>query len=419
MNQDPTRLPSNYWRQFVASGVSNIGDGMVHAAAPLLTLSLTSDERLIAGVSFSSMVPWLVLSLPAGVYIDRFDRRKLMVIANIIRAILFGMIAISAAVGSLSIWTFMVILIGVGCCEVIFDMSAQAFLPQIVPEHLLEKANGRLSSLELITNTFIGLPLGAWAFVAAVGVPFGVDAASFALAAALVASIRIPKKDAPRASAESQKPTFMADLKEGLAWLWKNRLIRTLAIMLGITNMTSMFGDAIFVKYAADELGVTGRAYGFLLALTAIGSILGGLLGDRIAKKLGVAQSIIYSYFVFGFVGIIYFFFPYVWAIAIAASLMGLAGTTWNVVTVSLRQRVIPSELFGRVNSVYRFIGTGSIGIGALIGGQIAYATNLRMPFIVAATICLGALAIGGPTLFREVRNHIAPEATPAPPSIT
>ncbi len=419
MNQDPTRLPSNYWRQFVASGVSNIGDGMVHAAAPLLTLSLTSDERLIAGVSFSSMIPWLVLSLPAGVYIDRFDRRKLMVVANIIRAILFGIIAISAAVGSLSIWTFMVILIGVGCCEVIFDMSAQAFLPQIVPERLLEKANGRLSSLELITNTFIGLPLGAWAFVVAVGVPFGVDAASFALAAVLVASIRLPEKDAPDASTNIQQPTFLADLKEGLAWLWNNRLIRTLAIMLGITNMTAMFGDAIFVKYAAEELGVTGRAYGFLLALTAIGSILGGLLGDRIAKKLGVAQSIIYSYFVFGFVGIIYFFFPYVWAIAIAASLMGLAGTTWNVVTVSLRQRVIPSELFGRVNSVYRFIGTGSIGIGALIGGQIAYATNLRMPFIVAAVICLSALAIGGPTLFREVRNHIAPEATPAPPSIT
>lgn len=419
MNQDQTRLPSNYWRQFVASGVSNIGDGMVHAAAPLLTLSLTSDERLIAGVSFSSMIPWLVLSLPAGVYIDRFDRRKLMVVANIIRAILFGIIAISAAVGSLSIWTFMVILIGVGCCEVIFDMSAQAFLPQIVPERLLEKANGRLSSLELITNTFIGLPLGAWAFVVAVGVPFGVDAASFAFAAVLVASIRLPKKDAPDASTNIQQPTFLADLKEGLAWLWNNRLIRTLAIMLGITNMTAMFGDAIFVKYAAEELGVTGRAYGFLLALTAIGSILGGLLGDRIAKKLGVAQSIIYSYFVFGFVGIIYFFFPYVWAIAIAASLMGLAGTTWNVVTVSLRQRVIPSELFGRVNSVYRFIGTGSIGIGALIGGQIAYATNLRMPFIVAAVICLSALAIGGPTLFREVRNHIAPEATPAPPSIT
>jgi MFS family permease len=313
----------------------------------------------------------------------------------------------------------MAILIGVGCCEVIFDMSAQAFLPQIVPDHLLEKANGRLSSLELITNTFIGLPLGAWAFVLAIGVPFGVNAASFALATLLVASIRIPSAKTPEANSEELRNSFKADLTEGLQWLWSNKLIRTLAIMLGIANMTAMFGEAIFVKYAAVELGVTGRAYGFLLALTAIGSILGGLLGDKIAKRLGIAQSIVYSYFVFGFVGIIYFFMPYVWAVAIAASFMGLAGTTWNVVTVSLRQRVIPTELFGRVNSVYRFICTGSIGIGALIGGQIAYSTNLRMPFLVAAIIGLGALAIGGPTLYQQVRNHIAPDATPAPPSIT
>jgi MFS family permease len=392
---------------------------MVHAAAPLLTLTLTNDERLIAGVSFCAAIPWLVLSLPAGVYIDRFDRRKLMIAANVIRAVLFGLIAFSAATGTLSIWIFMAILIGVGCCEVIFDMSAQAFLPQIVPDHLLEKANGRLSSLELITNTFIGLPLGAWAFVLAIGVPFGVNAASFALAALLVASIRIPSAKTPKANSEELRNSFKADLTEGLQWLWSNKLIRTLAIMLGIANMTAMFGEAIFVKYAAVELGVTGRAYGFLLALTAIGSILGGLLGDKIAKRFGIAQSIVYSYFVFGFVGIIYFFMPYVWAVAIAASFMGLAGTTWNVVTVSLRQRVIPTELFGRVNSVYRFIGTGSIGIGALIGGQIAYSTNLRMPFLVAAIIGLGALAIGGPTLYREVRNHIAPDATPAPPSIT
>lgn len=392
---------------------------MVHAAAPLLTLTLTNDERLIAGVSFCAAIPWLVLSLPAGVYIDRFDRRKLMIAANVIRAVLFGLIAFSAATGTLSIWIFMAILIGVGCCEVIFDMSAQAFLPQIVPDHLLEKANGRLSSLELITNTFIGLPLGAWAFVLAIGVPFGVNAASFALAALLVAGIRIPSAKTPVANSEELRNSFKADLTEGLQWLWSNKLIRTLAIMLGIANMTAMFGEAIFVKYAAVELGVTGRAYGFLLALTAIGSILGGLLGDKIAKRLGIAQSIVYSYFVFGFVGIIYFFMPYVWAVAIAASFMGLAGTTWNVVTVSLRQRVIPTELFGRVNSVYRFIGTGSIGIGALIGGQIAYSTNLRMPFLVAAIIGLGVLAIGGPTLYREVRNHIAPDATPAPPSIT
>ena len=108
------KLGSNFWRQLVATGVSNIGDGMVHAAAPLLTLSLTDDPRLIAGVSFSSMLPWLVLTLPAGVYIDRFNRQRLMIAANVIRAALYALIAVAAATDSLNIWTFMLVLLGVG-----------------------------------------------------------------------------------------------------------------------------------------------------------------------------------------------------------------------------------------------------------------------------------------------------------------
>ena len=278
---DTENLGPNFWRQLVATGVSNIGDGMVHAAAPLLTLSLTDDPRLIAGISFSSMLPWLVLTLPAGVYIDRFDRQHLMITANIIRAALYALIAISAATGSLTIWTFMIILIGVGACEVIFDMTAQAFLPQIVSPNVLEKANGRLTIIETICNNFIGLPLGAIAFVAAVYVPFGVNGASFGLAAVLVFSIKIPKTHSDTECVPIRN-SFRTDFTEGFSWLWNNHLIRTLAIMLGVTNMAVMFGDAIFVKYAADELGVTGSGYGFLLSLMAIGSIIGGFLGERI-----------------------------------------------------------------------------------------------------------------------------------------
>jgi MFS family permease len=170
---------------------------MEHAAAPLLALSLTNDPRLIAGVSFATGLPWLVLTLPAGVYIDRFNRKHLMVIVNAIRTVLYSIIAYSAWQGSLTIWSFMIILLGVGCCEVIFDMSAQAFLPAIVPAELLEKANGRLYTAEVIANSFIGLPLGAWAFVAAIGVPFGANAASFALAAVLVSTISLPSKELP------------------------------------------------------------------------------------------------------------------------------------------------------------------------------------------------------------------------------
>ncbi|NCV76102.1 MFS transporter, partial [bacterium] len=235
MSRSPNSLPSNYWRQFIATSISNVGDGMEHAAAPLLALSLTHDPRLIAGVSFATALPWLVLTLPAGVYIDRFNRKKLMVAVNAIRTVLYALIAYSAWQGSLTIWSFMLILLGVGCCEVIFDMSAQAFLPAIVPPDLLEKANGRLYTAEVIANSFVGLPLGAWAFVAAVGIPFGANAASFALAALLVSTIHLPSKDQPAVNVQPQ--SFRADLAEGVKWLWANKLIRTLAIMLGITNM--------------------------------------------------------------------------------------------------------------------------------------------------------------------------------------
>jgi len=416
MSRSPNSLPSNYWRQFIATSISNVGDGMEHAAAPLLALSLTHDPRLIAGVSFATALPWLVVTLPAGVYIDRFNRKKFMVAVNAIRTVLYALIAYSAWQGSLTIWSFMLILLGVGCCEVIFDMSAQAFLPAIVPPDLLEKANGRLYTAEVIANSFVGLPLGAWAFVAAVGVPFGANAASFALAAALVSTIKIPSKDQPAVNVQPQ--SFRADLAEGVKWLWANKLIRTLAIMLGIANMAAMFGDAIFVKYAADELGVTGRGYGLLLSLMAIGSIVGGFVGDRIANRLGAPLAMITSFAVFSTVGLIYYFMPHIWSVAIAVSVMGLAGTTWNIVTVSLRQRIIPAELFGRVNSVYRLIGTGSISLGALIGGQIAYSYGLRSPYLASVFVGCVAFAVGGPILYRLASNYIPPAETPAPPSI-
>lgn len=400
-----TKLPNSFRLQFVASTISNIGDGMVAAAAPLLTLSLTSDPRLISGVSFASFLPWLLLSLPAGVYIDRFNRRTLMVTVNIVRAILFGVIAICAATSNLTIWWFMIVLVGVGSCEVIFDMSAQAFLPEIVPGPLLEKANGMLSAAESVANSFVGLPIGAWAFVIAVGFPFGVNAAALAIAALLVAQIRIPVPtiDVTRLTSER---SFAQELKQGIRWLISHPLIRTLAIMLGVVNMTSMFGGSILVKYSADILGVTGRGYGLLLSVFAVGSIIGGLIGNHIAKILGTGFAIILTFAIFSSYGLVFVFFPYVWAIALAMIVSSIASTTWNIVTVSLRQRIIPIELFGRVNSVYRFVGTGSIALGAIIGGQVAYHYGLKAPFLASAIVSFIALVWGAPQILRATKSH-------------
>jgi predicted MFS family arabinose efflux permease len=290
----------------------------------------------------------------------------------------------------------------VGVCEVIFDMSAQAFLPAIVPGEMLERANGRLFATEVICNTFLGLPLGAWAFVAAIGTPFAVNAASFGVAAYLVSSIRttIPHEASP--TEKTERTSFRTQLAEGLRWLFAHRLLRTMAIMLGICNMATMMGQALFVKYASDELGVTGSGYGVLLAVMSAGSILGGLAGDKVASKFGTSSTIIVSYATFAVASLAMGIWRNIPVAIIASASTSIAGTVWNVATVSLRQRIIPTELFGRVNSAYRFIGTGFIAVGSGIGGFIAKGYDYAAPFLVGGVVMTAAIVVGARGIVRH-----------------
>ena len=414
-HENSLRLPNSYWRLFSSSTISNLGDGMVVAAAPLLAISLTDDSRLIAAISFAAMLPWLILSLPAGVYLDRHDRQKIMVRANLVRGLIFALIAIGAATDSLNIYLLIVATMLAGVCELFFDMSSQAILPAIVNQESLEVANSRLYISQIISNGFVGLPFGAWIFVIAIGAPFSINAIALILAALLIRSIRI--KSAPKV--ESSTNSFGADLRQGLAWLWKHDLLRTLAIMLGVANMCGMFAQAVFVKFARDELGLGARGFGILLAAISVGSIVGGLIGQRVSKKLGATSAILLSYIIFAISDVIPGVFPKIWTVALSGIVMAIAGTTWNVITVSMRQRLIPTELFGRVNSVYRFIGTGSTAFGALIGGQIAYSFGLRATYLASGVVLLVALITLGPVFLRAAKIYIVPERTPAPPSIT
>jgi MFS family permease len=393
-------LPGAYWRQFTASLVSNLGDGVNAAAMPLLAVTLTDDTRLVAAVTFASMLPYLLLSLPAGVWIDRWNRRTVMVTANGVRALLFAGVALLVALDRLGIWHLLVLLFFAGCAEVFFDMTAQAFLPAIVEPEQLHRANGLLYAVEVVFNSFVGLPVGAWLFVAAAAVPFGVNGFSFALAAVLVAGVRLrPGAAVAPGQTQEERGGFVTDLIVGLRWLWNHRILRTLAILLGVTNMAMTFGEAIFVKFAFAYLGVGPRGYGLLLAAMSLGAIVGGLLGDRIARRLGVSTAIILAYGVFAVADAVRAALPTVIVVAITSILVSLAGTVWNVITVSYRQRVIPAELFGRVNSAYRFIGTGSIALGALAGGQIAHVAGLKAPFFLASAVTVAALVWGLPVL--------------------
>ncbi|MFZ9018123.1 MAG: MFS transporter [Ilumatobacteraceae bacterium] len=373
-------LPPAYWRQWSASAVSNLGDGVNFVAIPLLAFAITSDERLLSATAFAVFAPWIALALPIGRVVDRYDRRRLMVGANLVRVALFSAIAVAAWADRLPIGALIVVLFVIGACEVLFDSSAQAFLPMIVDHDALPRANGLLYAAEVVAGSLAGLALGALLFGASVGLPFVVNAVSFAIAAALIASVRTrPGADPP--------PTGGFDATSGLRSLREVPVLRVLAAMFALTNLGLLFGQGIFVKFASVELGLGPYGYGALLVVTALGAATGGLLGPALVDRFGTGVAVLAPFVVFGPAQFAIAWSGRVWAVGAAGFVLGGAIATWNVATVTLRQQVIPSERFGRVNSTYRWIGATASAIGIGSGGFVARATDLRAPFVVGGVL--------------------------------
>lgn len=397
------RLPSAYWRQWSASAISNLGDGVNFVAMPLLALSLTDDERLLALTTFATFVPWLALALPVGVVVDRLDRQTLLVVASLVRIALFAVVAVGALDGWLQVWLLVTLLVVIGACEVVFDSTAQAFLPMLVDPPQLARANGFLFSAEIVAGSLAGLALGAFLFDASVGLPFAVNAASFAVAAALISSIRVRRVVHVGAS-------FGDDhrLRTGIEWLRSSPLLRTLAAMFTVTNLGLMFGQGIFVKYATEELGLDSVEYGILLAITAMGAASGGLVGHRIIDRIGLRAAIVVPFVVFGPGNIVIGLAPVAWLVGAVGFVLGLAITTWNVATVTVRQRVIPGNRFGRVNAVYRWLGAAASATGVAAGGFVAYSTDLRTPFLVGGGLTLVAAIVFARPLLRGLAEASA-----------
>ncbi len=398
-------LPANYWRQWFASAISNLGDGINFVAMPLLALTLTGDERLIAAVTLATLLPWLLLALPVGVVVDRLQRQSLMIAANVVRVLLFGLIAAGAIVERLEVWHLLVLLLVIGACEVFFDSSAQAFVPMLVERHQLERANGYLFAAEVAAGSIAGLSIGALLFDRSVGLPFAANAASFTVAAALIASIRLA-----RTAVANPQPNTDRRLRAGVRWLLDHPMLRTLAVMFAVTNLGLMFGQGIFVKYAVEELGLNSVEFGILLTVTAMGAASGGIVGPRLIGVIGLRNSVVVPYAAFGTGQIVIGLAPAASIVAATGFVVGFGITVWNVATVTVRQRVIPADRFGRVNGVYRWLGAAAGALGVAAGGFVAYATNLRAPFLTGGAITLIALVVFARPVLRGLADEGAAE---------
>jgi MFS family permease len=293
-DEERGRLGLAFWRLRSASTLSNLADGLVKIALPLVAVTLTDSPGLVAGVTLAVTLPWLLFALPAGALADRVDRRIAMATANVVRAATVAALAVTLVLGlesSAAIWALYAVALLLGTAETVHDTSAQSILPQVVPRDRLPRANGHLIAAELTANEFVGPPLGGLLVAAGTAAAFATPAALWAAAVGVLLLLLRGSFAVPR----EESSTLRAEVAEGLRYLWRQRLLRTLAAMTGLFNFATNATFAVFVLYAvgpSSAMGLTGATFGLLFATLAAGNLIGALLADPIIRRLGRSRSL-------------------------------------------------------------------------------------------------------------------------------
>ncbi|HEY5579195.1 MAG TPA: MFS transporter [Acidimicrobiia bacterium] len=384
------RLGRRFSLLWSASGVSNLGDGILFTALPLLVVTLTSDPFQVALASFAATLPWFLFALLSGALADRLDRRRVMVSVDLVRAGLVAVLALTVAMGSVGLLVIYTVAFLLGAAETLFDTSSEAIIPALVPEGRLPDANGRLQGTVWVMSAFVGPPLGALLFATIASLPFALDAASFVIAASLVAMVpgtyRAERLGPPR--------SLRQDVGEAMRWLYRKKVLFTLALMAGTINLFGSAIFAVFVLFMTEEIGLSEVGYGLLLALVGLAGLVGALNSAKVIRRIGPGATIQTIVGVSAVLSLGMGLARSVVAVAIIAAGYGLFSTSWNVVSVTLRQELTPDQLRGRVASVARLLAWGTQPLGALLGGIVARAFGLRAPFFLAFGAWLLLLAL-------------------------
>jgi len=411
-----SRFP--FRRLMTASGLSNLADGVLKTAIPLVALRYTTSPAQIAGLTLAITLPWLVVALPAGALVDRWDRRATMLVANSVRAGVLGLVALVAVTGYGSVWWLYAGAILVGTAEVFHDTTAQSILPMIVPRETLQKANGRLYALELTANSFVGPPLGGVVAAAGIAVALGAPAGLWAVAVLVLATLRGTFR-VERTTTSSLR----ADVAEGLHFLWARPVLRTLAMWVGVSNLAWTAGQSVIVLWAvgpSSTLKLTDPQYGILLTTLAVGAVVGSLAADWVAGRIGRTASLVAAMVASALGLATPLLTTNVWVIGTLFAISGLGISLWNVITVSLRQRLTPDRLLGRLNSAYRLLAWGTMPLGAALGGALGEAFGVEAVFAVGTALTLALLTLTGqltPSRLAAAESSAEPEAVMSSPA--
>ena len=372
-------------RVWLATTISRLGDGVIVLTLPLLAKALTNTPSAVAGVAVAEALPWLVLGLLGGALVDRMDRRRVMLLADAFRMILMGITAVAVVGGWLTLPMIYVAAFLLGTGEAFFDSASQAILPDLVTDEALERANAQLSSSEILTFQLAGPPLGALLFLGAAFLPLAANAASFALAVALVASV----SGSFRSTGVDPEPDLATpraltrEVGEGLRWLARHRVLRTIALIQGAMNLFFIAAISVFAIFALDVLHTGEVGYGLIFSVGGIGGLVGCATATRISALVGSGHAMVGAILLTGGSFVTVALARNAVATAALFALVFFSAALWTVLSSALRQRLVPAELAGRVTSAFRTISMGTIPLGAVLGGLLGEAFGTGSPFLV------------------------------------
>ncbi|SDD08285.1 Predicted arabinose efflux permease, MFS family [Paenibacillus sp. CF095] len=407
------KIKSNYTKLFGAFSLTFLGDGLTLAAVPWLISTLTSDT-LYASVTMTALrLPWLLFSLPVGVLIDRYSRKHMLIGAGFTRMILLLVLTLCIWGGWVSIPILALFMFGIGLSRVVFDSTVQTVIPQLVDESKLEKANGQFTAGQLITSDILGVALGGFIITLHIVFPFAIDAVTAVIALLFLISLKgnfYPGDTETTKKEVRPMKNWKREMWSGIQYVYHDRFLRGLAILsVTITLMYSII-LATQIFFVRDVLQLDAFAFGILISIATIGSIVGSQAVAYMRKKWSTKQLIISSILC---MGIIYGVVGLTTNAYMVGGLYFCAAffiIVYNVTRSSILQRSVPNEMLGRVGSVFRFLSFGISAIGTLLGGLLVRVSgttfdrvfSLQIPYLLLSLIYI----LSGLIFAMKMKNH-------------
>lgn len=432
-----TKLGRAFGELWTAAAFSNLADGIGRTAVPLIATTLTDDPFLISVLGALAFLPWLIFGLPAGMIVDRFDRRIVMAVANTVRGAAALALAVFTVTGTLSIWALFAGTLVFGLGETLFDNATNAVIPGVVTRQQLDRANGWMQAAQVTIDSFIATPIGGVLFGVALALPLWIGGAAYLvpivlalmLPAAAARSLRAPAErervTVPDPDAPDLEVSVIAEpvatpiaqnsvsAREAVRFLWSHHYLRAMVLFTSVVGCCLSFAQAATILFFLDVHHVAPPAIGFVTAGIGIGALVGSIIASRFVARFGRGPVMVAANVIVAVSSVLTGLAPNLYGAIAAYALMAFAVSIWNVPWGALRQQIVPPHMFGRVLGIVRMLTWGLFPIATLLGGLVSRA-SLQLPFIISGVIVAIATLLALKLLIAGTRRAGAEVGDPA-----